>query len=207
MAEQQKLFLRTDDRRFPIEPWHITAMSSFKRKSPSSSQAIPTGTKSSPALPTLLLTSSGVPSLDDVLGGGIQLGTSFLILNPDSHSAHTDLLQKYFIAQGLASDQEVHVFDSDARNLINSCIWMAGASITPTPDEDDTRDSGEGKVKIAWRYENLQKFKTTVTYVGSDQYVSLLWCLEHGPKLRLEKNIVGLLIFHAASRRTLSRPS
>lgn len=149
-------------------------MSSFKRKTASTSQKIPQGTKLSPVLSTLLLTSTGIPSLDDVLGGGIQLGTSLIVLNPDPHSAHTDLLQKYFIAQGLANDHTVHIFDPDARSLAESCIWMPGASATPVPDEEEPLNGGEGKVKIAWRYERMQKFKTTVSSQISDQYVSLL---------------------------------
>ncbi|KAL5495200.1 ELP4 [Sanghuangporus weigelae] len=144
--------------------------SSFKRKTESTPQTLPNGIKQSPALSTVFLTSSGIPSLDDVLGGGIQLGTSFLVLNPDPHSAHTDLLQKYFIAQGLASNQTVHVFDADARNLAKSCMWIPGATATSvTEDAEDGLEAKDGKVKIAWRYEHMQKFKTTVSTQGSDQ--------------------------------------
>ncbi|EJD03898.1 PAXNEB-domain-containing protein [Fomitiporia mediterranea MF3/22] len=143
-------------------------MSSFKRKNPSTPQTLPKGTKPSPALSSLLLTSSGIPSFDDILGGGVQLGTNFLVLNPDPHSAHTDLLQKYFISQGLSSDQQVHVFAPDARNLVNSCMWVPGTSATSVPDDEDAVNDNEGKVKIAWRYEHMQKFRTTVYSQDSD---------------------------------------
>ena len=139
-------------------------MSAFRRRTNSTPQKLPSGVKQSPASPTILLTSSGIPSLDDVLGGGIQLGTALLAFNPDPHSAHTDLLQKYFIAQGLASDQTVHVFDTDTKSLAESCMWVPGAIAASVPDvEDQNRDDDEAKVKIAWRYENMQKFKTTVS--------------------------------------------
>ncbi|KAI5124634.1 hypothetical protein M0805_004243 [Coniferiporia weirii] len=144
-------------------------MSSFKRKAGSTSHKLPPGTKSSPSLSTLLLTSSGIPSLDDVLGGGVQLGTSLLVLNPDPHSSHTELLQKYFIAQGLACSQQVYIFDTHGRSLAESCMWVTGASMTPRlPDDEDIPDGNGDKVKIAWRYERMQKFRTTISSHSSD---------------------------------------
>lgn len=150
-------------------------MSSFKRKTASASQPIPKGTKTSPAFSPLLLTSCGIPSLDDVLGGGIQLGTSLTVLNPDPHSAHTDLLQKYFIAQGLLSGHNVHVFDVDSRDLVDSCMWCPASSSTAKALTDD-EGAGEDndKVKIAWRYESMQRFITTVSSARDEEYVSLL---------------------------------
>ncbi|KAH8120391.1 PAXNEB-domain-containing protein, partial [Phellopilus nigrolimitatus] len=143
---------------------------SFKRKTGLSSQKPPAGTRTSPALSTIYLTSSGIPSLDDVLGGGIQLGTSLLLLNPDPHSAHTELVQKYFIAQGLACDQEVYVFDPQGKDLVESCMWIPSANMAPPVlDEDDAMNGSEEKVKIAWRYERMQKFKTTVSSHLLDQ--------------------------------------
>ncbi|THH10147.1 hypothetical protein EW145_g1530 [Phellinidium pouzarii] len=155
-------------------------MSSFKRKigTGSTSQTLPAGTKTSASLSTLLLTSSGIPSLDDVLGGGIQLGTSLLVLNPDPHSSYAELLQKYFIAQGLACGQQVYVFDPDGRNLAESCMWMPNSAPTAShgPDEEDAPDGGADKIKIAWRYERMQKFKTTVSSQSSEQYIREDYC-------------------------------
>lgn len=146
-------------------------MSSFKRKTDAVSQKLPPGLRSSPSSSKILLTSSGVSSLDDVLGGGIQLGTSFLLLGPDPHSAHCELLHEYFIAQGLASAQNVLVFDPFGKDLVESCMWVAGDTGF-LPDDEELEDAQE-KVKIAWRYERLQKFKTTVSSKSSDQYASI----------------------------------
>ena len=150
-------------------------MSSFKRKNIITTPKLSAGTKLSPANSSIILTSSGIPSLDDVLGGGIQLGTDILLLNPDVHSAHTDLLQKYFIAQGLSCGHKVHVFDVDLESLgslVESCMWIPGTSAVPSTEEEEIPSSDGDKVKIAWRYENMQKFRTTVTSRESDQYVS-----------------------------------
>lgn len=150
------------------------AMSSFKRKVATPSQLIPKGTKPSPALSSLLLTSFGVPSLDDVLGGGIQLGTTLSVLNPDPHSSHTDLLQKYFIAQGLINGQIVHVFDANARDLVESCMWCPSeGSASRALTDDEGVGEEDNKVKIAWRYENMQKFRTSIFSACDEEYVSL----------------------------------
>ena len=151
-------------------------MSSFKRRNNAPTQRLLPGTKMSQANSSIHITSSGVLSLDDVLGGGIQLGAYLLLLNPDPHSAHTDLLQKYFISQGLASGHKVHVFDYEAKSLVETCMWMPGESAMRTTEEDERPKDEEDKVKIAWRYENMQKFKTTVASKDSDQYVSSLVC-------------------------------
>ena len=100
----------------------------------------------SPALSSLLLTSSGIPSLDDVLGGGIQLGSSLTILNPDPHSAHTDLLQKYFIAQGLLSGHKVYVADAEAHDLVNSCMWCPASATSVLTDDEGARVDDTGVV-------------------------------------------------------------
>lgn len=148
-------------------------MSSFKRKVPQSDHKPLLGTKTSPSLSSTLLTSTGIPSLDDILGGGIQLGTDLLVLNPDPHSAHSDLIQKHFIAQGIASGHDVHVLSPCARDLVESCMW-SGSSTVGKPlaacEEPEVAGGGEDKVKIAWRYERMQKFKTTIT--PNSQYVS-----------------------------------
>lgn len=162
-------------------------MSSFKRKSTTSppSQKLPASVRPSQAWPSILLTSTGIPSLDDILGGGLQLGTSLIVLNPDPHSAHTDLLQKYFIAQGLGSRHRVHVFDQDANGFVESCVWLPGVTAASVPVSDDANVEPEtepARFKIAWRYEHMQNFKTTVSSQDSTQYVkpfpyAMLMCL------------------------------
>ncbi|KAF7982009.1 hypothetical protein HWV62_30244 [Athelia sp. TMB] len=125
----------------------------------------------------------GIPSLDDVLGGGLPLSCSSLILAPDSHSAYGELVQKYFIAQGLACGQEVIVVDDCGRAFVEECMWLPGAPTTTSTkpiedDEDEKASQHDDKIKIAWRYEQMKKFQTTVS--ASSSYVSsykgfLLW--------------------------------
>ncbi|KAF7971829.1 hypothetical protein HWV62_19837 [Athelia sp. TMB] len=156
--------------RLPLTPVDISTMS-FKRKTSSKTATLPPGTRYSPSSLSTTITSTGIPSLDDVLGGGLPLSCSSLILAPDSHSAYGELVQKYFIAQGLACGQEVIVVDDYGRAFVEECMWLPGAPTTPTKpiedDEDEKASQHDDKIKIAWRYEQMKKFQTTVSTSSS----------------------------------------
>jgi elongator complex protein 4 len=156
----------------------FTMESSFKRKTTSKQPTLPPGTRQSPASLLTTVTSTGIPSLDDILGGGLPLSCSLLILAPDSHSAYGELVQKYFVAQGLACGQRVCVFDSNAKAFVEECMWMPGGLGRGLPakshaiedEEDDKASQHDEKIKIAWRYEQMKKFQTTVP--SSTSYMS-----------------------------------
>jgi len=150
----------------------IDVMSSFKRRTPFNQVALPPGTRTCPISISTLLTSSGIPSLDDILGGGIPLSCSLAVLAPDSHSAYGELVQKYFVAQGIASGHKVCIVGDDALSFAKECMWMPPSNSSdpmPALDEDDVVQSG-GKIKIAWRYEQMRKFETTVTNLSADHF-------------------------------------
>lgn len=46
------------------------------------------------------LTSTGNPSLDSILGGGIQVGTIMLV-EEDKYAAYSNVLARYFLAEGV----------------------------------------------------------------------------------------------------------
>lgn len=143
-------------------------MSSFKRRV-QAQQSIPTkGTQPVIGAPSLLQISTGVPSIDDLLGGGLPLGHVLLILAPDHNSAWGELISRYFIAQGLSSEHRLLVCDSQPDRLVSGCMWYPGTknnNVMHGPedsrDEANAETTGD-KVKIAWRYEQMKQFKTTV---------------------------------------------
>ncbi|KZT05926.1 PAXNEB-domain-containing protein [Laetiporus sulphureus 93-53] len=143
-------------------------MSSFKRKTTSKQQSLQPGTRISPGSTSTIITSTGIPSLDDILGGGLPLSCSQLVLAPDPHSAYGELVQKYFIAQGLATSHRICIVDDDARDFLSECVWIPGqATHSPSHAADDEEDEKAGeddaKIKIAWRYEQMKQFQTTVS--------------------------------------------
>ncbi|KAH8102466.1 PAXNEB-domain-containing protein [Cristinia sonorae] len=146
-------------------------MSSFKRKIATKENPPSVGTRALPGPITTFITSTGVPSLDDILGGGLPLTCDILVLAPDVHSAYGELLQKYFIAQGLASGQDVCIIDDYAQDFVSECMWIPGGGVPKqappvgATDEDEDDEAGKEfgtKIKIAWRYEQLKQFQTTV---------------------------------------------
>ncbi|KAG6842499.1 hypothetical protein C0991_000025 [Blastosporella zonata] len=142
-------------------------MSSFKRKGSVKQAPVLSGTRVSPATSSTIITSTGIPSFDDILGGGLPLSCSTLIAAPDLHSSYGDLVQKYFVAQGLTSQHRLYVVDSNAEAFVKDIMWIPsgrnGATPDPTLDEDDqVAQQGDQKIKIAWRYEQMKPFQTTV---------------------------------------------
>ena len=137
-------------------------MSSFKRKG-SSKQTVSVlpGTRISGQS---LITSTGISSLDDLLGGGVPLSASVLYAAPDVHSSYGELIQKYFLAEGLAHGHRVCLIADDARSFISEIMWLPkGARPQTVNDDSGDEDGSGGKVKIAWRYEKMGKFQTTVS--------------------------------------------
>ncbi|KAI0094634.1 Elongator complex protein 4 [Irpex rosettiformis] len=147
-------------------------MSSFKRRS-TKQTLTPPGTRILLGSTSNLITSTGIPSLDDILGGGLPLSCSQLILAPDVHSAYGELVQKYFVVQGLAAGQAVCVINEGARSFLEGCMWLPGANSLPASinsagpgredEEDESSQKHDAKIKIAWRYEQMKQFQTSVS--------------------------------------------
>ena len=147
-------------------------MSTFKRKASSKTVDHLAGTRSSPFSSSTIVTSSGIASLDDILGGGLPLSCSQLVIAPDTHSSYGELVQKYFVSQGLISGQKVCVIDNDPERFVSECMWTSNGVLSPpvTTGPEDKEDGNETtKVEIAWRYERLKPFQTTVS--ASKPYV------------------------------------
>ncbi|KDR85181.1 hypothetical protein GALMADRAFT_35292, partial [Galerina marginata CBS 339.88] len=149
-------------------------MSSFKRKATGKATlAVYPGTRISPASNQSLITSTGISSLDDILGGGIPLSCSLVVAAPDIHSSYGELVEKYFVAQGLASGHGVCVVGEDVETLVREAMWFPKAlgekNAAESEDEDKPTDQSQ-KVKIAWRYEKMKQFQTTVGNEDSESY-------------------------------------
>ncbi|KAJ7630667.1 PAXNEB-domain-containing protein [Roridomyces roridus] len=110
--------------------------------------------------------STGLSSLDDLLGGGIPPSCSVVYTAPDLHSEYGVLLQKYFVAQGLATGEKIYVVGSTAE-WVNECMWTPPNATTV--EEADEAD----KLKIAWRYESMKQFETTVASSSSSRTFDL----------------------------------
>ncbi|KAL5639360.1 hypothetical protein ACGC1H_006761 [Rhizoctonia solani] len=117
---------------------------------------------------------SGLASIDDILGlNGLPTGQVLLVRTPDPHSAWGSMLSRYFIAQGLVSGEAIATVSSEdeAEELLSGCMWTSDEVATTSLDkeaQDPDIQPDEG-MKIAWRYEKMKQFSTTVSKRSGDQ--------------------------------------
>ncbi|XP_011412257.4 elongator complex protein 4 [Magallana gigas] len=128
------------------------ATTSFQKKARVKINQIP-GTKPS-LFNNQLLISSGVPSLDNIIGGGLAVGTVCLI-EEDVYGSYSRLLLKYFSAEAAMTGHSLLLAsaDQDPQLIVKEL---------PGPILDDPGDVTKGNtpeqsenMKIAWRYQHL----------------------------------------------------
>jgi len=144
---------------------------SFKKKTTSRGRPpLVAGTKPSLANNQLLI-STGCPSLDTLLGGGLAVGT-LLLLEEDAHQSYTNILKKLFIGEGVAC---------------NHSLFLASAEESPSDvlkelprvaNEDRSSESSKqvdnkDDLKIAWRYQNQPKVQTVILQTQFGHYFDL----------------------------------
>ncbi|KAG0328956.1 Elongator subunit elp4, partial [Podila humilis] len=160
-------------------------MSSFKKRVPSAQASLPAGCRLS-AYNGQVLISTGVPSLDDILGGGLPVGT-ILLIQEDRQTSYGQLLLKYFLRQGIVAGDKCVVVSGDEspEAIVRSLMGIAGEEslagqvqqgVDNRDDEedrskttrkkaasnDDDEDSDQDRLTIAWRYSGLKKFESGV---------------------------------------------
>ncbi|KAM7164343.1 elongator complex protein 4 isoform 3-T3 [Macrochelys suwanniensis] len=140
---------------------------SFQRKVPASSRlAAIAGTRPSVRHGQLLL-SSGLPSLDCVLGGGLAVGT-LLLIEEDKYGIYSNLLFKYFLAEGIVCGHNLFVASAkedpaDILKELPAPLFDDGHK--NQVDEKETaiksKQESQESMKIAWRYQNLPKIEVS----------------------------------------------
>jgi elongator complex protein 4 len=85
------------------------------------------------------------------------------------------LVQQYYVAEGLACGHHVCVIDSEADDFMKDLLWYPKSALqdkglsgqVPSGGDGDPEDEDQvqtdTKVKIAWRYEQMKQFQTTVS--------------------------------------------
>uniref|UniRef100_A0A8C3HCD7 Elongator complex protein 4 n=1 Tax=Chrysemys picta bellii TaxID=8478 RepID=A0A8C3HCD7_CHRPI len=138
---------------------------SFQRKVPASSRlAAIAGTRPSVRHGQLLL-SSGLPSLDCVLGGGLAVGT-LLLIEEDKYGIYSNLLFKYFLAEGIVCGHNLFVASAkeDPADILKELPAPLFDDVHKNQvDEKETaiksKQESQESMKIAWRYQNLPKME------------------------------------------------
>ncbi|CAG5854611.1 unnamed protein product [Menidia menidia] len=139
---------------------------SFQKKTRSKLVSIP-GTRPSVQNGQLLV-STGVTSLDYLLGGGLAVGT-VLLIEEDRYDSYSRMILKYFLAEGVVCRHELFV--AAAQDNPDDILQELPSPILddvaiPKPMEQprlscDPQDSLD-TMKIAWRYQNLPKVQSAL---------------------------------------------
>ncbi|KAJ9584184.1 hypothetical protein L9F63_021481 [Diploptera punctata] len=128
---------------------------SFQKKNKSRIPYIP-GTK--PSIQNAqLLGSSGIPSLDYVIGGGVPVGT-ILLIEEDKYGSYAKLVAKYFLSEGIVCGHSVLAASQDV-----DCQTLVHELPAPIKPEDSTSTNEGDKMTIAWRYQNLRTVESSPT--------------------------------------------
>ncbi|KAJ2492387.1 Elongator subunit elp4 [Coemansia sp. RSA 2050] len=136
-------------------------MSSFKKRVPASQPKPPPATRVNPHSAQLLV-STGVPALDDVLGGGLPVG-GVLLIEQDRQTGYSNTLLSYFASQAIAAGHKLCIINADRDvNLASQLPGWAGVSRgVSEPGTSTGAEAGQGdagnKLQIAWRYQNLPR--------------------------------------------------
>ncbi|XP_070329323.1 elongator complex protein 4 isoform X2 [Odocoileus virginianus] len=110
-----------------------------------------------------LLVSTGLPALDQLLGGGLAVGT-VLLIEEDKYNIYSPLLFKYFLAEGIVSGHALLVASAkeDPADILQKLpAPLIDDSYKKECDEDVCSHKTESdiKMKIAWRYQLLPKME------------------------------------------------
>ncbi|XP_076315140.1 elongator complex protein 4-like isoform X2 [Tachypleus tridentatus] len=130
------------------------AVSSFQKKARRGIPQIP-GTR--PSLRnSQLLVSTGVPSLDHFIGGGLAVGTVMLI-EEDVFGVYAKLLLKYFISEGIVCGHSVFLSGGDVSptQILQGLPAPISDNLAHRKPEAESREVAAELMKIAWRYSDL----------------------------------------------------
>ncbi|XP_022829228.1 elongator complex protein 4 [Spodoptera litura] len=129
-------------------------MSSFHKTS--DSRVTISGTKVKNCLPII---SSGIPSLDHVIGGGLPAGSVFIV-EEDVLANYSKVLLKYFLSEGVACKHDLCIASAD-EDPANIAKELPLPTTIPQDDEITTAAADVDKMKIAWRYEGLSQVESS----------------------------------------------
>ncbi|CAH3147182.1 unnamed protein product [Porites lobata] len=153
---------------------------SFKKKGSRGRAVYPPGTR--PSLHnSQLLISSGVPSMDNVVGefirGGIAIGTIFMV-EEDTYSSYAWQLSKYFLAEGVVCSHALFLASAEPEpsNILKDLPQQTDEADTKTTVSSEQGQrilSTDQSMKIAWRYQNQPKFESSPSPVKFGHYFDL----------------------------------
>lgn len=105
-----------------------------------------------------LLISTGIPTLDIILGGGLPIGT-IMMIEEDEGGCYSGHMTKYFIAEGVISKHQIFIANLNAHivDLINTLPSLVNY-------EKYVEEKLNEELMIAWRYANTPKLDKPISH-------------------------------------------
>ncbi|ALC41122.1 CG6907, partial [Drosophila busckii] len=113
------------------------------------------GTRTSPHT-AQVITSSGNPSLDVILGGGLPIG-SICLIEEDRFMTHAKVLAKYFLAEGVLSKHEIFLgsLDDLPREMLRRLPQPLSEEEVELEQQASEQPADKNGLRIAFRYSDL----------------------------------------------------
>ncbi|KAK0159586.1 hypothetical protein PV327_010682 [Microctonus hyperodae] len=99
-----------------------------------------------------LLISTGITSLDSIIGGGLPIG-SILVIEEDTYGNYAKIMLNYFLAEGIVSSHELFVASQDTQP---SQLISELPAVIENPSSSSIPLMNDDKMQIAWRYQNMR---------------------------------------------------
>lgn len=151
-------------------------MSGFRRRV---SRSLIMGTKTSPQTGQII-TGSGNPALDELLGGGIPMN-AIVLIEEDKHCVYSKVLCKYFLAEGVVHYHHIFLGSLDdnpediLKKLPEPSFAISHEPKGPESSEEFKQLSQDTtSLRIAWRYNDLPYFNIPKSSENRKHHFNLL---------------------------------
>jgi elongator complex protein 4 len=153
-----------------------------------------------------LLISSGIPSLDQLLGGGIAVGT-VLLIEEDVYGNYARTMLKYFCAEAVMTGHSLLLASTDSspdqllKDLPGPIIDDPGKEEMQEPEDEPDA------MKIAWRYRRLPKFQSSPAAIKFGHYYDLTKTMDEDLVKTIDISCTGNNQTIAKDRNCQNNPS
>lgn len=124
------------------------------------------------------------------LGGGVAVG-SVVLIEEDSFGQYAKLFLQYFLAESVMTGQSLFLASAGIhpRNILKD---LPQPLLDESHTDQETTDVQLDQMKIAWRYQNQNKFESNPTSVKFGHYYDLTQCMSEELIEKVDTTLVDI---------------